>query len=138
MREAKLLQILRAEAPSFPPDNTTRPPNPQTTVIMVIGIIGLLTVTSIPTITGVGQAVSAQKRQNAASKEQEKFNLTATVRREKGGKEEEAVCYLKGGKVCQFQYKRNMRKINERVADMSLTSPGADCTSISGPRRRGP
>ncbi|KOS21245.1 hypothetical protein ESCO_004552 [Escovopsis weberi] len=40
-------------------------------------VIGLLAVTAIPTVTGVGNAVSAQKRENAASKEQEKFHLTA-------------------------------------------------------------
>ncbi|PHH87423.1 hypothetical protein CDD83_8903 [Cordyceps sp. RAO-2017] len=42
-------------------------------------VIGLLAITAIPTVTGVGQAVSSQKRQNAAAKEQEKFNLTAVL-----------------------------------------------------------
>jgi len=40
-------------------------------------VIGLLAITSIPTVIGVGQAVSAQKKQNAAQKESAKFNLTA-------------------------------------------------------------
>lgn len=41
-------------------------------------VIGLLTITSIPTITDVVEAISAQK-QNAASKEQEKFHLDAML-----------------------------------------------------------
>lgn len=41
-------------------------------------VIGLLAITAIPTVIGVGQAISAQKKQNAAqSKEQEKFHLEA-------------------------------------------------------------
>lgn len=62
-------------------------------------VIGLLSVAAIPTITGVGQAVSAQKRQNASSKEQEKFNLTAKIKGDNDARDEEAVCFLKDGKV---------------------------------------
>ncbi|KAH7305569.1 hypothetical protein B0I35DRAFT_362055 [Stachybotrys elegans] len=41
-------------------------------------VIGLLAITAIPTTIGVGQAISAQKKQNASvSKEQEKFYLVA-------------------------------------------------------------
>lgn len=65
-------------------------------------VIGLLAITAIPTVTGVGQAVSAQKKQNAANKEKEKFHLTAVVQ---DGEEEEDdyetdFCVLKDGKVC--------------------------------------
>ena len=42
-------------------------------------VIGLLTIAAIPTTIGVGQAVSAQKKQNAAAKEKAKFHLTATL-----------------------------------------------------------
>lgn len=43
-------------------------------------VIGLLAITAIPTVIGVGQAISAQKQQNAAmSKEQEKFHLQAIM-----------------------------------------------------------
>ena len=42
-------------------------------------VIGLLTIAAIPTTIGVGQAVSAQKKQNAAAKEKAKFYLTATL-----------------------------------------------------------
>lgn len=62
-------------------------------------VIGLLTLTAIPTVTGVGQAVSAQKRQNAASKEQEKFHLTAVVEHHDGTEEPAGTCILKDGKV---------------------------------------
>ncbi|KAK7417598.1 hypothetical protein QQX98_004419 [Neonectria punicea] len=51
-------------------------------------VIGLLAITAIPTVIGVGQAISAQKQQNASlTKEQEKFHLTAVMKRK--GKEEE-------------------------------------------------
>lgn len=69
---------------------------------MVLGILGLLTVTSIPTVTGVGQAVSAQKRQNAESKEQEKINLAAKFSGENPLSDEQATCFLKDGKVSAF------------------------------------
>ncbi len=61
---------------------------------MVIGILGLLAVSAIPTTIGVGQAVSAQKRENAQKKEQAKFHLTAIL-----PDEEEAFCVLVDGKV---------------------------------------
>ena len=61
-------------------------------------VLGLLTIAAIPTITGVGQAVSAQKKQNAAAKEQEKFNLTIMLPSEDKF-EEMATCVLKDGRV---------------------------------------
>ena len=61
-------------------------------------VIGLLAIAAIPTVTGVGQAVSAQKRQNAASKEQEKFHLTAMLPME-GELREAAFIVLVDGKV---------------------------------------
>ena len=42
-------------------------------------VIGLLAITAIPTVTGVGQAISAQKKQNAAAKEQVKFHMEAMM-----------------------------------------------------------
>ncbi|GJN77900.1 hypothetical protein VFPFJ_05066 [Purpureocillium lilacinum] len=68
-------------------------------------VIGLLTITSIPTITGVAEAISAQKKQNASSKEQEKFNLTAMLARDEdddstqGKWKETGFCVLKDGKA---------------------------------------
>jgi hypothetical protein len=51
-------------------------------------VIGLLAIAAIPTVTGVGNAVSAQKRQNESmSKEQEKFHLTFML--QQNGKIEE-------------------------------------------------
>lgn len=66
-------------------------------------MIGLLAVTAIPTVIGVGQAISAQKKQNAAvSKEQEKFNLIAMLDAPENpdGYEDAAICVLKDKKVC--------------------------------------
>ncbi|KAL7911574.1 hypothetical protein GGI35DRAFT_477282 [Trichoderma velutinum] len=63
-------------------------------------VIGLLAITAIPTVTGVGQAISAQKKANAANKEKEKFRLTAVV--EEGDDEEDYetdFCVLKDGKL---------------------------------------
>ncbi|KAK2739356.1 hypothetical protein CKAH01_07306 [Colletotrichum kahawae] len=60
-------------------------------------VIGLLTIAAIPTVIGTGQAVSAQKRQNAAAKEQAKFSLTATMTID--GKREEAPCVLVDNKA---------------------------------------
>ncbi|KAH0599507.1 hypothetical protein MHUMG1_02295 [Metarhizium humberi] len=62
-------------------------------------VIGLLTITAIPTITGVGQAVSAQKRQNAASKEQEKIHLAASFVGESPLSDAMPTCFLKDGKL---------------------------------------
>ncbi|KAH7250743.1 hypothetical protein FSOLCH5_000088 [Fusarium solani] len=46
-------------------------------------VIGLLAITAIPTVTGVGNAISAQKKQNAnLSKEQEKFHMTFIMEHE--------------------------------------------------------
>lgn len=42
-------------------------------------IIGLLALTAVPTVTGVVQGLSAQKRQNTSSKEQEKLQITAML-----------------------------------------------------------
>ncbi|KAF7561080.1 hypothetical protein G7046_g3075 [Stylonectria norvegica] len=43
-------------------------------------VIGLLAIAAIPTVIGVGQGISAQKKQNAGgSKEQEKFHLGAMM-----------------------------------------------------------
>lgn len=61
-------------------------------------VIGLLALTSIPTITGVGNAIGAQKRQNASSKDQEKFQMTAMLPME-GELREAAFIVLADGKV---------------------------------------
>jgi hypothetical protein len=61
-------------------------------------VIGLLAVTAIPTVTGVGQAISAQKRQNAAQKETSKFHLTAMME-SNGELREVGFCVLTDGKV---------------------------------------
>jgi len=42
-------------------------------------VLGLLTIAGIPTTIGVSQAVSAQKKQNAAAKEKAKFQMTAEL-----------------------------------------------------------
>lgn len=64
-------------------------------------VIGLLAIAAIPTVTGVGQAVSAQKKANAANKEKEKFHLTAVVQdgEEESDDYETDFCVLKDGKV---------------------------------------
>ncbi|KHN98418.1 uncharacterized protein MAM_03542 [Metarhizium album ARSEF 1941] len=62
-------------------------------------VVGLLTITAIPTITGVAEAVSAQKRQNAASKEQEKINLAAEFDGTRPPSEGLLACFLKDGKI---------------------------------------
>lgn len=64
-------------------------------------VIGLLAIAAIPTVTGVGQAISAQKKQNAAAKEQEKFRLSAILEVD-GSYREACFCVLKDGKVCAF------------------------------------
>ncbi|KAF6816393.1 hypothetical protein CSOJ01_03016 [Colletotrichum sojae] len=63
-------------------------------------VIGLLAIAAIPTVIGTGQAVSAQKRQNAQAKEQAKFSLTAAMTID--GKREEAQCVLVEGKTNNF------------------------------------
>lgn len=64
-------------------------------------VIGLLAITAIPTVTGVGQAVSAQKKANAANKEKEKFHLTAIVQdgEEEDDDYETDFCVLRDGKL---------------------------------------
>ncbi|KAL2205910.1 hypothetical protein CC79DRAFT_1369352 [Sarocladium strictum] len=47
-------------------------------------VIGLLAIAAIPTVTGVGQAISAQKKQNAASREQEKCYLAGMLPTSRG------------------------------------------------------
>lgn len=60
-------------------------------------VIGLLAVTAIPTVVGVGQAISAQKRENEAAKEKVKFGIGITFTVD--GKQEEASGVLIDGKV---------------------------------------
>ncbi|KAK1449131.1 hypothetical protein CMEL01_08446 [Colletotrichum melonis] len=60
-------------------------------------VIGLLAIAAIPTVIGTGQAVSAQKKQNAAAKEQAKFSLTATMTID--GKQEECPCIVVDNKI---------------------------------------
>lgn len=60
-------------------------------------VIGLLAITAIPTVVGVGQALSAQKKQNEAAKEKVKFGLGISMTI--NGKEEEAIGVLTDGKV---------------------------------------
>ena len=61
-------------------------------------VIGLLIVSAIPTTIGVCEALSAQKKANAAAKEKAKFHLTATVCLDENGPVE-CSCILKDGKV---------------------------------------
>lgn len=61
-------------------------------------VIGLLVVSAIPTTIGVCEALSAQKKANAAAKEKAKFHLTATVCLDDSGPVE-CWCILKDGRV---------------------------------------
>lgn len=62
-------------------------------------VIGLLAITAIPTVTGVGNAISAQKKQNASlSKEQEKFHMTF-IMEHKGKMQELGTGVVKDQKV---------------------------------------
>jgi hypothetical protein len=61
-------------------------------------VIGLLIVSAIPTTIGVCEALSEQKKANAAAKEKAKFYLTATVCLDDNGPVE-CWCVLKDGKV---------------------------------------
>lgn len=72
-------------------------------------VIGLLTIAAIPTVIGTGQAVSAQKKQNAAAKEQAKFSLTATMTID--GKREEAPCVLVDNKASLFSFFATLLRI---------------------------
>ncbi|KAK3988510.1 hypothetical protein QBC44DRAFT_329183 [Cladorrhinum sp. PSN332] len=61
-------------------------------------VIGLLVIAGIPTTIGVCEALSAQKKQNAAMKEKAKFHLTVTVALDDQGPVE-CWCVLKDGKL---------------------------------------
>lgn len=61
-------------------------------------VLGLLIVTAIPTVTGVAEAISSKKQQNAQMKEKIKFNMTATLSID-GGPPTEAWVVLYGGRV---------------------------------------
>ncbi|KAL2152951.1 hypothetical protein VTH82DRAFT_4106 [Thermothelomyces myriococcoides] len=60
--------------------------------------IGLLVIAGIPTTIGVCEALSAQKKQNAAAKQKAKFHLTTTVSLD-GRDPVECWCVLKDGKL---------------------------------------
>ncbi|KAK4097381.1 hypothetical protein N658DRAFT_510405 [Parathielavia hyrcaniae] len=60
--------------------------------------IGLLVIAGIPTTIGVCEALSAQKKANAAAKEKAKFHLTTTVSLDGRGPVE-CWCILKDGKL---------------------------------------
>lgn len=65
-------------------------------------VIGLLCIAAIPTVTGVGNAISAQKQQNAhMSKEQLKFNMGIEMARS-GRMEEVGIGVLADNKVSFF------------------------------------
>jgi hypothetical protein len=64
----------------------------------MVSIVGLLVVAGIPTTIGVCEALSAQKKANAAAKEKAKFYLTATLSLD-GERFEECFCILKDGRV---------------------------------------
>lgn len=59
-------------------------------------VIGLLAIAAIPTVTGVGQAISAQKKANAASKEQEKCYMGAMLPTSNGFEEAGSVVLIAG------------------------------------------
>ncbi|KAK4191940.1 hypothetical protein QBC35DRAFT_520277 [Podospora australis] len=61
-------------------------------------VIGLLVIAGIPTTIGVCEALSAQKKQNAAAKEKAKFHMTVTVALDDQGPVE-CWCVLKDGKL---------------------------------------
>ncbi|KAF3767045.1 hypothetical protein M406DRAFT_254826 [Cryphonectria parasitica EP155] len=61
-------------------------------------VIGLLVIAAIPTVTGVAEAISSKKQQNAAMKEKIKFNMTATLSVD-GGPPTEAWIVLYGGRM---------------------------------------
>jgi hypothetical protein len=89
-------------------------------------VIGLLTITSIPTITGVAEAISAQKKQNASSKEQEKIHLTAKFCGDNPLSHEQATCFLKDGKVsnsANISHDQSVLTSNDQIL---LEFPGED------------
>ncbi|KAK7720948.1 hypothetical protein SLS64_001241 [Diaporthe eres] len=61
-------------------------------------VIGLLVLTSIPTVTGVAQGISAKKQENAKLKEKIKFNMTATLSID-GGPPKESWIVLAAGRM---------------------------------------
>ncbi|KAM7203834.1 hypothetical protein V8F20_003840 [Naviculisporaceae sp. PSN 640] len=61
-------------------------------------VVGLLLVSAIPTTIGVCQALSAQKKANAAAKEKAKFHLSATVSLD-GKRPIDCPVILKGGRL---------------------------------------
>src|SRR5690349_2812554 len=85
-------------------------------------VIGLLVVSAIPTTIGVCEALSAQKKANAAAKEKAKFHLTATVCLDENGPVE-CWCVLKDGKASNPLH---------RMAALFLHSPSFshDMTSV--------
>ncbi|KAK0621619.1 hypothetical protein B0T17DRAFT_493422 [Bombardia bombarda] len=60
-------------------------------------VIGLLVIAAIPTTIGVCEALSAQKKADAAAKEKAKFHLTVTVSLD-GKRPVECWCILKDGR----------------------------------------
>lgn len=63
-------------------------------------VIGLLTIAGIPSTIGVCEALSAQKKQNAAAKEKAKFHATAELPSETGGEAPlECSIVLLGGRI---------------------------------------
>lgn len=64
-------------------------------------VIGLLVLTSIPTVTGVAQGISAKKQENAKLKEKIKFNMTATLSID-GGPPKESWIVLAAGRVSKL------------------------------------
>lgn len=64
-------------------------------------VIGLLVLTSIPTVTGVAQGISAKKQENAKLKEKIKFNMTATLAID-GGPPKESWIVLAAGRVSRL------------------------------------
>ncbi|KAK5660430.1 hypothetical protein OQA88_12974 [Cercophora sp. LCS_1] len=61
-------------------------------------VIGLLIISAIPTTIGVCEALSAQKKADAAAKEKAKFHLTADICLDENGPVE-CWCVLKDGKL---------------------------------------
>ena len=70
-------------------------------------VIGLLVIAGIPTTIGVCEALSAQKKANAAAKEKAKFYLTVTVALDDDGPVE-CFCVLKDGKVSRKQNQQSL------------------------------
>ncbi|KAI8285219.1 hypothetical protein K4K60_001362 [Colletotrichum sp. SAR11_57] len=86
-------------------------------------VIGLLTIAAIPTVIGTGQAVSAQKKQNAAAKEQAKFSLTATMTID--GKQEEAPCVLVDNKASLSSFFATLLRVISSIIckTVNMSSP---------------